>query len=69
MATAAESSMAANGNTRPMTPSRDNDAPLPPVPIDNGRNDELDPGQRERLQHILSSDVSSAPWTGAQPEC
>lgn len=54
MAAAVESNAPMNGG-----PQRENDAPLPPVPMSGNPHEELDPAYRERLQHVLSSDVSS----------
>ncbi len=60
MATAVESNAPTSGGSRPMTPTGQRDeAPLPPVPASDGPVEELDPAYRERLQHVLSSDVSS----------
>jgi hypothetical protein len=62
MAAAVESNASMNGGSRPMTPGpqRDNGAPLPPVPAGDGPRDELDPSYRDRMQSVLSSDVSTA---------
>ena len=60
MAAAVESNAPRTGGSRPMTPTGQRDeAPLPPVPAGYSPVGELDPAYRERLQHVLSSDVSS----------
>ena len=66
MAAAVESNVPTNGGQRPLTPgSQRDEAPLPPVPTGDGPSEELDPAYRERLQHVLSSDVSA----NAAPDC
>ncbi|KIY00018.1 uncharacterized protein Z520_04656 [Fonsecaea multimorphosa CBS 102226] len=59
MAAAVEPNAPVNGAPPPATPkpSRENEPPLPPVPAGQGAGEELDSASRERVQHVLSSDI------------
>ncbi|EXJ92481.1 hypothetical protein A1O3_01033 [Capronia epimyces CBS 606.96] len=67
MATAAEPTSPVDGLSDPRTPKtpRENELPLPPVPpLAGGPNEAFDSTDRERLQHVLSSDIGMTTLLG-----
>ncbi|OAP59209.1 hypothetical protein AYL99_06507 [Fonsecaea erecta] len=59
MAAAVAPNAPMNGAPQPATPqpSRENEQPLPPIPTAEGAGEQLDPAARDRVQHVLSSDI------------